>query len=148
VNWDAAKANGIAFVYIKATEGTGYLNPYFSQQYEGSYKVGMIRGSYHFARPDVGPGNVQADYFVAHGGGWSGDGQTLPGALDIEYNPHGQVCYGYSQSGMVAWIQSFSDQYHARTQRYPVIYSTLDWWTTCTGNSGAFGNNNPLWIAR
>jgi GH25 family lysozyme M1 (1,4-beta-N-acetylmuramidase) len=142
------KANGISFVYIKATEGTGYLNPYFAQQYEGSYKVGLIRGSYHFARPDVGPGNVQADYFVAHGGGWSPDGQTLPGALDIEYNPYGQTCYDLSHGDMVNWIQSFSDQYHARTQRYPVIYSTLDWWTTCTGNSGAFGNNNPLWIAR
>ena len=28
-----------------------------------------------------------------------------------------------------------------------VIYSTTDWWTTCTGNSAAFAANNPLWIA-
>lgn len=133
---------------MKATEGTGYQNPYFSQQYIGSYNVGIIRGAYHFARPDIGPGNVQADYFVGHGGGWSGDGMTLPGALDIEYNPYGQECYGLSQGNMVGWIKSFSDQYHARTGRFPVIYSTLDWWVTCTGNSGIFGNDNPLWIAR
>ena len=92
---------------------------------------------------------MQADYFVAHGGGWSADGQTLPGALDIEYNPYGpNECYGYSQAQMVEWIQSFSDQYHARTTRYPVIYTTLDWWVACTGNSPIFGNNNPLWLAR
>lgn len=30
----------------------------------------------------------------------------------------------------------------------PVIYSTTDWWTTCTGNSAAFAGNSPLWIAR
>lgn len=30
---------------------------------------------------------------------------------------------------------------------YPVIYTTTDWWTTCTGNSAAFASNNPLWIA-
>ncbi len=142
------KANGIAFVYIKATEGTGYQNPYFSQQYEGSYKAGLIRGSYHFARPDVSGGAAQADYFLAHGGGWSADGKTLPGALDIEYNPHGSTCYGLSHESMVAWVRSFSDAYHAKTKRYPVIYSTTNWWSECTGNSVAFGADNPLWIAR
>jgi GH25 family lysozyme M1 (1,4-beta-N-acetylmuramidase) len=142
------KANGISFVYIKATEGTGYLNPYFSQQYEGSYKAGLIRGSYHFARPDVSSGAAQADYFVAHGGGWSADGKTLPGALDIEYNPYGQTCYGMSHASMVEWVKSFSDTYHTKTKRYPVIYSTTNWWAECTGNSGAFGETNPLWVAR
>ena len=67
------KANGISFTYIKATEGTGLINPNFAQQYVGSYNVGLIRGSYHFARPDFCAGNVQADYFVTHGGGWSPD---------------------------------------------------------------------------
>ena len=28
-----------------------------------------------------------------------------------------------------------------------MIYTTTDWWQTCTGNSAAFGQNNPLWIA-
>jgi lysozyme len=80
------KANGISILYIKATEGTGYLNPYFAQQYDGSYNVGLIRGSYHFARPDVSGGEAQADYFIAHGGGWSADGKTLPSALDIDWH--------------------------------------------------------------
>ncbi len=30
----------------------------------------------------------------------------------------------------------------------PSIYTTTDWWTTCTGNSGAFGSTNPLFVAR
>jgi len=37
---------------------------------------------------------------------------------------------------------------HARTGRYPTIYTTTDWWTSCTGNNGSFGTTNPLWIAR
>ena len=28
-----------------------------------------------------------------------------------------------------------------------MIYTTTDWWTTCTGNSAAFASTNPLWIA-
>lgn len=148
VDWERAKANGVAFAYIKATEGTGYISPYFSQQYEGSYKAGIIRGSYHFARPDVSGGAAQAEYFLAHGGGWSADGKTLPGALDIEYNPHGQTCYSLSHASMVAWVKSFSDTYHERTKRYPTIYSTTNWWAECTGNSPDFGATNPLWVAR
>jgi len=148
VNWSGAYANGARFAYIKATEGTSYTNPYFAQQYNGSYNVGMIRGSYHFAHPNSSSGATQADYFIAHGGGWSGDGKTLPGALDIEYNPSGSECYGLSQSSMVSWVASFSNEYHAREGVYPVIYTTTDWWTTCTGNSSAFASTNPLWIAR
>ncbi len=148
VDWNAVKANGATFAYVKATEGVAYTNPYFAQQYNGSYNVGLIRGAYHFALPDRSSGATQADYFVNHGGGWSRDGKTLPGALDIEYNPYGATCYGLSQSAMVSWIRDFINRYYARTGRWAVIYTTTDWWTTCTGNYSGFAANNPLWIAR
>ncbi|RPD75415.1 glycoside hydrolase family 25 protein [Lentinus tigrinus ALCF2SS1-7] len=147
VDFKKVKANGISFVYIKATEGTTYKNPEFSKQYTGATKAGLIRGSYHFARPDTSSGAAQAKFFVAHGGGWSKDGITLPGALDIEYGPKPHTCYGLKAAAMVAWIKDFSNTYHAKTGRYPPIYTTTDWWKTCTGNSAAFGSTNPLWIA-
>jgi GH25 family lysozyme M1 (1,4-beta-N-acetylmuramidase) len=147
VDWPAAVNNGAEFVYIKATEGTGFINPRFDQQYNGSYSAGMIRGSYHFARPDVSGGAEQANYFVNHGGGWSGDGRTLPGALDAEYNPYGETCYGLDAASMTRWIQDFSDTYTQRTGRTPTIYTSTNWWKRCTGNSAAFGAN-PLWLAR
>lgn len=148
INWNTVKANGIEFAYIKATEGTTYTNPEFSSQYVGATNIGIIRGGYHFARPDVSSGATQANFFLAHGGGWSADGRTLPGALDIEYNPYGATCFGLSAASMVNWIRDFSNTYHAATTRYPIIYSTTDWWKTCTGNSAAFASTNPLWIAR
>jgi GH25 family lysozyme M1 (1,4-beta-N-acetylmuramidase) len=49
---------------------------------------------------------------------------------------------------MVSWIKDFSDTYHASTTRWPVIYTTTDWWKTCTGNSAEFAANSPLWLAR
>ncbi|KAF9219771.1 glycoside hydrolase family 25 protein [Gyrodon lividus] len=144
VDWTTVVNNGISFVYIKATEGTcrsSVLNTF------GATDAGLIRGGYHFAHPDESTGATQASYFLAHGGGWSADGITLPGALDIEYNPNGSKCYGLTASGMVTWIRSFSNTYEAATGRYPVIYTTTDWWTTCTGNSATFGSTNPLWLA-
>ena len=100
----------------------------------------------HLARPDVSDGASQARYFLAHGGGWSADGKTLPGALDAEYNPYGETCYGKDAAGMVAWIRDFSDTYRAATGRFPAIYTSTSWWSQCV--SGDFSSTNPLWVAR
>src|ERR1700754_1590895 len=88
VDWSYWQSQGKAFAYVKATEGNYYSNPYFAQQYNGSYDVGMIRGAYHFATPNDSSGTNQANYLVDRAGGWSRDGRTLPAALDIEDNPH------------------------------------------------------------
>jgi GH25 family lysozyme M1 (1,4-beta-N-acetylmuramidase) len=148
VSWSTLWNSGVRFAYAKATEGTSYTNPSFAQQYNGSYNVGMIRGAYHFATPDTTSGATQANYFVDHGGGWSRDGKTLPGALDIEWNPYGAACYGKTQSAMVTWIRDFLNTYRARTGRDAVIYTSTSWWKQCTGNYGGFGSVNPLWIPR
>lgn len=146
IDWSAQAAGGASFAYIKATEGDYYKSPAFNDQYTGSYNAGLYRGAYHFAYPQVGTGASQADYFINNGGGWSNDGHTLPGLLDVEYNPYGQICYNMTQDQMRVWIRSFSDRYKARTGKLPAIYSTTDWWKTCTGNTALF-NDHPLHIA-
>jgi GH25 family lysozyme M1 (1,4-beta-N-acetylmuramidase) len=146
INWGSI-ARYLDFAYAKATEGTYYTNPDFYNQYEGPYDSHLIRGAYHFAIPNNSSGEAQAEYFIAHGGGWSGDGKTLPGALDIEYNPYGSECYGLTQSQMRSWVWDFVDEYAYKEGVYPVIYSTTDWWSTCTGNDGNFAKYDPLWIA-
>ncbi|ANS70226.1 secreted hydrolase [Streptomyces lincolnensis] len=148
VAWSTLWNSGVRWAYAKATEGTYYKNPYHPQQYGGSYDVGMVRGAYHFATPDTTGGAAQADYFVDHGGGWSEDARTLPGALDIEWNPYGPSCYGKSRAAMITWIRDFLNRYKARTGRDAVIYTATSWWTECTGNYAGFGSTNPLWIAR
>jgi GH25 family lysozyme M1 (1,4-beta-N-acetylmuramidase) len=148
VDWAGAYSKGARFAYIKATEGTTYRDPNFGTNYTNSYYAGYIRGAYHFATPDTSSGVAQADWFVAHGGGWSKDGKTLPPMLDIEYNPYGATCFGLSQSAMRGWISAFANEVHARTTRWPTIYTTTDWWTTCTGNTADFSAKDPLFIAR
>ncbi|WP_240977991.1 FG-GAP-like repeat-containing protein [Planctomonas sp. JC2975] len=145
-DWSAAYANGARFAYVKATESTDYVSSQFSEQYGDSLSAGLFHGAYHFATPDTSSGAAQANYFVSNGGGWTPDGHTLPPLLDIEYNPYGSECYGLSQADMVAWISSFSSTVLSRTGRLPAIYSTTDWWRTCTGDSTGF-SANPLFIA-
>jgi GH25 family lysozyme M1 (1,4-beta-N-acetylmuramidase) len=146
VDWSSAAAQGAAFAYVKATEGVGYVSDTFAAQYDGASAQGLLHGAYHFALPDRSDGATQADYFVDHGGGWTADGRTLPGTLDIEYNPYGPTCYGLGQSAMVTWIGQFRSEYLARTGRYPAIYAGLNWWTECTGGYAGFGAD-PLWTA-
>ncbi|AWN29506.1 MULTISPECIES: lysozyme [unclassified Streptomyces] len=148
VAWSTLWNSGVRFAYVKATESTSYTNPYFAQQYNGSYNAGMIRGAYHFATPNTSSGAAQAKYFADHGGGWSKDGKTLPGALDMEYNPYGATCYGLSAAGLVNWMKDWFATYKARTGRDAVLYTSTSWWKQCTGNSAAFGAVNPLWIPR
>ncbi|MFI5753833.1 lysozyme [Streptomyces sp. NPDC051569] len=148
VDWASLWNSGVKWAYVKATEGNYYKNPSFSSQYNGSYNVGMIRGAYHFGTPNDASGAVQANYFVDGGGGWSRDGRTLPGVLDIEWNPYGESCYGKTQAQMVDWIRDFLNTYKARTGRDAVIYTATSWWIECTGNYTGFGATNPLWIAR
>lgn len=148
VNWKNWWSKGKRFAYVKATEGTSYRSGTFSQQYSGSYKVGMIRGAYHFARPDGAGGAAQADYFAAHGGGWSADGKTLPGMLDMEDNyTGGDRCYNKSASQLVSWVQNFISEYRAKTSRDPVIYTNASFWRDCMGNTTKFNQVSPLMIA-
>lgn len=146
-DFSGAYSSGARFVIIKATEGTSYTSDQFSSQYDGATSAGFIRGAYHFAHPDESDGATQATFFHSNGGGWSGDGITLPGMLDIEYNPSGDTCYGLSAADMVSWIQDFVSTYQSLSSRYPIIYSTANWWEECTGNSDAFSSTCPLNVA-
>jgi lysozyme len=150
INWASVKSKGAKFAYIKATEGTTYRDPNFSTNYLQAYNQGIIRGAYHYARPDGAGAVAQADYFASHGGAWSNDGLTFPGLLDMEWGTasQGGDCYGLSQTAMVSWVRAFSDEYHAKTSRYPVIYTSTSWWSECTGTRGDFSSTNPLMVAR
>lgn len=148
VDWPYYRDQGFQFAYVKATEGTTYKNPFFDQQFNGSAKVGMLHGTYHFGRPDQSSGAEQARFFVANGGDWKPDGKTLPGELDIEFGEAVGVstCYDLSANEIVDFVRDFSDEYRRLTGRLPVIYTNGSWWQQCVGNSTAFGRN-PLWIA-
>jgi GH25 family lysozyme M1 (1,4-beta-N-acetylmuramidase) len=84
VDWSTAyNTGGLRFVYIKATQGTDYIDPSFSSHYEGATNAGFIRGGYHFAGGTT-PASAEADYFVEHGGGWTADGITC--TYSVRYN--------------------------------------------------------------
>ena len=153
IDWDAVANAGYKFAFIKAAEGSYYVNPYYATDQAEAQAAGMLVAPYEFAIPNYSGGTLQADYALNHAQ-YGPDGQMLAPVLDIEYDPYagsdgtpsGSFCYGLSQAQMVAWIGAFTTEIHRRTGQSPVIYTTAQWWDTCTGDSTVF-SSDPLWIA-
>jgi len=150
INWPRVAAAGYTFAAIKATEGDYYTNPWYGSDVTEAKAAGLYVTGYHFAIPNVSPGAAQARYAVSHGD-YAADGHTLPLELDVEYDPyvgidHTNECYGLTPAQMVAWIGAFDDEAQRLTGQIPIIYTTADWWDTCTAGSTAFGSG-PLWVA-
>lgn len=146
VDWPGLWASGHRFVWIKATEGSTHVSPTYAVQHAGAREVGFLVGGYHYARPGSSTGAAQARHFLAHGGGWTADGRTLPGALDLEAATTGDPCHGLTPTALVAWVRSFSDTYRASTGRVPVIYVKASMWQQCLAGERSFGPTHPLWL--
>jgi lysozyme len=133
VNW---KATGRQFGFEKATEGTGYSNPYFAGNWANMKAAGVIRGAYHFGHPGT-DATTQADFFVNTVKPVSGDLQM---ALDIE------VTDGRTSSQVWSWIQTFIARIQSRTGRPGIIYTGFYFWRDSVGNPRN-NLNCPLWLA-
>jgi GH25 family lysozyme M1 (1,4-beta-N-acetylmuramidase) len=141
INWRSVAHYGYKFAFIKDTEGTYYVNPYYASDLRGAQAHGLKVGSYAFANPSQSSGSAQARYLLSHGGFKAG---MLAPVLDIEWNPQGANCYGLSPASMVSWVASFENTIHSRTGVWATINTPSSWWNACTGRSHAFGNR-PLW---
>jgi GH25 family lysozyme M1 (1,4-beta-N-acetylmuramidase) len=145
INWTKVARAGYKFAFIKASEGNYYANPYYATDLSQAKAAGLYVTGYHFAVPNVSSGAEQADYAVRQAR-YTADGRTMPLALDIEYNPYGGTCYGLTAARMVGWISAFTAEVRRLTGQPPIIYSTADWWRSCTGDTRVF-DSDPLWIA-
>jgi GH25 family lysozyme M1 (1,4-beta-N-acetylmuramidase) len=151
IDWGTVAGAGYKFAFVKATEGSYYVNPYYTADAADARKAGLLTAAYHFAIPNDSSAVLQADLFVNAAGDLTAGGQTLPLIVDLEYDPyvssdHTNYCYGLSSTAMVAWISAFIAEIHRRTGQTPVIYTIAPWWHQCTSDSTAF-SADPLWVA-
>ena len=150
ISWRTVVRAGYKFAAVKATEGDYYVNPYAAGDVKSAKAVGLDVAPYHFGIPNASGGAAQAQFAVEYSGYAAGP-RTMPLMLDIEYDPyvssdHSNECYGLPASRMRAWLAAFVAEARTLTGQYPVIYTTADWWDTCTGRSAGFGAD-PMWIA-
>ncbi len=145
IDWRSVARAGYRFAFIKSTEGTYYVNPYFKSDEARAKAAGLLVAAYHFANPASSGGRAQADYALSHGS-YRPDGRTLTMILDIEPDPYlSEFCYGLSRSQLVSWIAAFMARAHRITGLWPVINTQPAWWKTCTGGTADFASDQ-LWV--
>lgn len=87
-----------AFAFAKATEGTGWSDPTFAQNWANAKAEGKVRGAYHFFHPALSA-SAQAQFFMstvrAHG---LGAGDVLIADVEIAAGADGMEGHGTEMS--------------------------------------------------
>ena len=141
IDWAKVRAAENSFAIIKATEGSGYTNPFYATDATGARAAHLVVGAYAFARPalPISTASTQATYFAATIGNVRTIG-TLPPILDLEMSG------GLSSADLVTWAQLFLETVRAQTGRTPIVYSYPYFWSSTLAGTTAFGRY-PLWLA-
>ncbi len=119
-------------VIVKATQGTGYVNPKCNHQWNLAGQLGKKRGLYHYA----GGGNPvsEAQYFINNIKNYVGQAILI---LDWESNQN-------ASWGSTIWARRFVDEVHRLTGVWPLLYvqeSALGQVANCAKDCG-------LWVAK
>lgn len=136
IDWAKAKAGGIAFAFMKATESTGFVDPMFAANWQGAGAQGIIRGPYHFFRANV-DGVQQADFFLQTAG--SPAAGDFPLALDLE-TTDSQPAATVAQRAL-----DFLKRIEDKTGRTPVVYTSASFLSSI-GSPAGF-QPYTLWVA-
>lgn len=139
-NPDFAKAKeaGIAFVYVKATEGKTYRDPQYQSHALNALKAGLHVGFYHFARPDNNKPEDEVKNFVDAISSFKYD--LLP-VLDLE------VSVAMSDNALYEWVKSFIDGVKAKTGHNVMLYTGLHYLNNKPALKKLASDGVPLWIA-
>lgn len=141
IDWKRVKAFrsgsfSTSFVFIKATEGTSYVDPLFFGNWKGAREQGIPRGAYHYFKPGRNA-EAQANHFCRNVSMKKGD---LPPVLDIEEMP-----VGYSKAKLtndvLVWLRIVKRHFGIK----PIVYTGAVFYEKYI--AGTAVANYPLWVA-
>lgn len=125
INWRQARAKGISFAFIKATEGGDRIDDRFLTNWRAAKAAGVPRGAYHFfyfCRPAF----EQARWFIKK---VPNDRSSLPPVLDMEWNPKSPSCKFRPKPAAVRKEMSvFLKMVERHYGKKPIIYVTPDFY--------------------
>ena len=133
VDWGAVRTSGRLFAFAKATEGQTFVDATFARNRQAMAASGMVlRGFYHFARPDRNTAAAEADHFLRTVGPL---GQGEVAVLDLEVAPSATVG---------DWAAEWLARVAQGTGRTPVLYSYQSYlYSIPTSRLTQY----PLWVA-
>ncbi|MBA3448037.1 MAG: glycoside hydrolase family 25 protein [Pseudaminobacter sp.] len=140
IDWPTAKASGISFAFIKATEGGDRVDNYFSEHWRGAKAAGVPRSAYHFyyfCRTAA----EQAAWYIRN---VPRERSALPPVLDMEWNPQSPSCKLRPPPATVrAEMKTFLQIVEKHYGKKPIIYTSIDFFED-NGLAGFTGY--PYWL--
>ena len=123
VDWDAAKNSGVAFAWLKSTEGGDRVDDLFDANWKRAGAAGVPRGAYHFWY-HCRPGIEQARWFIEN---VPRDSVSLPPAIDIEWTPYSPTCtVRPPRDELVREVGEMSDALERHYGKRPILYVPID----------------------
>lgn len=123
IDWQAVKGAGVAFVFIKATEGKDRIDPRFTEYWNEASAAGLLHAPYHFFY-FCSTADEQADWFIRN---VPKDAMALPPVVDVEWNPGSPTCRTRPDPETVRTeIKRFMDRLQAYYGKRPIIYTSVD----------------------
>lgn len=117
-------------VICKATEGTGYVNPFCDEQYQSAKAAGKLLGVYHYA--SGGNPEAEAEFFVNNIQGYLHEAVIV-----LDWESGDNAAWGDS-----SWVARFCAHIVALTGINPMIYVQRSAADQCVG-LGDYG----IWLA-
>jgi len=143
-DWGAVSNQGVKFVFVKASENT-FADSKFSQHWQGSNSVGMVRGAYHFFHPETNNSAQQANTFIQTTGADKGE---LPAVLDLEQvYVNGNSISLPTGDAMLALMKQWLDPVESAFGRKPMIYASASFLHQ-QGVNASWLSGYPLWVAQ
>lgn len=141
IDWQAVKRSGVAFAFIKATEGSDLLDKNFRQNWEGAKAAGVARGAYHF-NYWCSSFRDQFEWFRRN---VPRDPDAMPPVLDLEWNTHSPTCpRRRSRAHAQREIRTFLRLAEAWYGKRPIIYTDIRFYRDVLSD-GSF-SQYPLWV--
>ena len=137
IDWTRVYNAGYRFAFVKASDGTSYVDPKFTTNIQNGASAGLMMGAYHFAHPERDSAIAEADHFVNVIQPYMGQMQ-LPPALDIE----GKAS-SIGWSALSTWINNFMNEVKNKLGVTPVLYVNVNYASHLDSSVTQW----PLWIA-
>lgn len=137
IDWPRVARDGIAFAYVKATEGGDHTDARFAENWRAAGEAGIDRGAYHFFTL-CRPGDEQARHFLSV----VPDGAELAPAVDLEIA--GNCSRRPSREDVRRELDAFLRVVEGATRRDVVLYLGADWQRRYPVVVG----DRPLWLRR
>lgn len=137
IDWQKVAGAGVAFAYMKATEGGDFSDRRFAQNWREAGMTGLRRGAYHFFT-FCRPGVDQAAHFIRT---VPADPDMLPPAVDLEFG--GNCSKNAGRLDVDKELPAFLDIVEAHYGRKALLYATPEFYDAHMAGKPI---KNPLWL--